>query len=256
MTQQRNSLQKSSTVKSGDLTEQELRIQLAAAYRLIDRFGMSDLIYTHLSARLPGPEKHFLLNPYGLMFSEITASSLIKVDFEGNIIDNSNFTINRTGFVLHSAILSARQDVNCVVHTHSSFGTAVSMLECGLLPVSQFALQFYQKIAYHGYEGLSLHLSQREHMTKDLGDKRVMIMRNHGLLTAGRTIPEAFILMFYLNRTCEAQILAQSSGSKLIIPPESVCKKSAQQQDAEDLGQRQWPALLRLLDKEDPSYRD
>lgn len=234
--------------------ERKLRVQLAAVYRLIDRFQMSELIETHISARLPGQTDGFLLNPYGMMFHEIAASDLVKVDFRGNAIDGE-WSVNPAGFVIHSAILSARSDVNCVLHTHSRYGTAVSMLECGLLPASQFALQFYNRVAYHDYEGVSLDLAERERLVKDLGDKNVMILRNHGLLTVGRTIAEAFVLMFYLEKACEAQILAQSTGTPLIIPPEDVCEASMQAQDVTDLGQLQWNALIRLLDRDDPSYR-
>ncbi|MBE9178945.1 class II aldolase/adducin family protein [Oculatella sp. LEGE 06141] len=239
------------------LSERELRIQLAAAYRLIDKFQMSDLIYTHISVRLPGPENHFLINPYGLLFREVTASSLVKVDLDGNIVGESEWPVNPAGFVIHSAIHSAREDLFCVVHTHTRYGMAVSALECGLLPISQFALQFYNRVAYHDYEGVSLDLDERSRLVNDLGDKKVMIMRNHGLLTAGRTIPEAFSLMFYLNRSCEVQITAQSSGAPLIIPSPDVCEHSAAQQNIDDVnfGQLEWSALIRMLDREDSSYR-
>lgn len=241
-----------------ELNEHELRIQLAAAYRLIDKFKMTDLISTHLSTRLPGPEHHFLINPYGMMFHEITASSLVKIDLEGNIVGHSKWPVNPAGFVIHSAIHGAREDLTCVFHTHTRYGMAVSALECGLLPISQFAVQFYNRVAYHDYEGFSLELDERERLVKDLGNKKVMILRNHGLLTAGRTIPEAFFLMYYLDRSCEVQITAQSSGAKLVILPESVCEHSALQQDidTENLGQLEWSALIRMLDREDLSYRN
>lgn len=239
-----------------ELSEHELRIQLAAAYRLIDKFKMTDLISTHLSVRLPGPEDHFLINPYGMLFHEITASSLVKIDLEGNIIGDSKWSVNPAGFVIHSAIYAARVDLTCVFHTHTRYGTAVSALECGLLPISQFAMQFYNRVTYHDYEGVSLDLDERERLAKNLGDNKVMILRNHGLLTTGRTIPEAFYLMYYLDRSCEVQITAQSSGAKLIIPPESVCEHSALQQDVEDLGQLEWTALIKMLDREVPSYRN
>lgn len=235
--------------------EQELRVQLAAAYRLIDRFQMSDLIDTHISARLPDSEG-FLLNPFGMMFHEITSSSLVKVDFQENAINSQGWSVNPAGFAIHSAIYSARTDVNCVLHTHSRFGTAVSMLECGLLPASQFALLFYNRVAYHDYEGVALDLAERERLVQDLENKDVMILRNHGLLTVGQTIAEAFILMFYLEKACETQILAQSTGSPLIVPPEEVCEASMQGQNVAGLVQLQWNALIRLLDRDDPSYRD
>jgi ribulose-5-phosphate 4-epimerase/fuculose-1-phosphate aldolase len=238
-------------------SEQELRVQLAAAYRLIDRFKMSDLIYTHISVRIPGSEQHFLINPYGLMFSEITASSLVKIDLEGNIIGDSEWSVNPAGFVIHSAIHAAREELHCVLHTHTRHGMAVSALECGLLPLTQFSLQFYNRVAYHRYEGVSLDVEERDRLVQDLGDKKVMILRNHGLLTAGRTIPEAFILMFYLDRACEVQIAAQSTATPLVIPSADVCEHSAQQQDIEmaNLGQLEWSALIRMLDQEDSSYR-
>ena len=238
------------------LSERELRIQLAAAYRLFDKFNMTDLIYTHMSVRLPGPEHHFLLNPYGMMFHEITASSLVKVDFEGNVVGDGGWPVNPAGFVIHSSMYTAREDIHCVLHTHTPYGMAVSALECGLLPISQFAMQFYNRVAYHDYEGVSLNLDERARLIEDLGDKKIMIMRNHGLLTVGRTIPEAFILMFYLERSSQVQIMAQSSGAKLVIPPRSVCENSAAQQDIEDFGQIEWSALIRMLEREDLSYRD
>ncbi|MCU0570846.1 MAG: class II aldolase/adducin family protein [Oculatellaceae cyanobacterium Prado106] len=239
-------------------SEPELRVQLAAAYRLIDRFKMSDLIYTHISVRIPGPQPHFLINPYGLMFHEITASSLVKIDLEGNIVGDSEWSVNPAGFVIHSAIHAARQDLHCVLHTHTRHGMAVSTLECGLLPLTQFSLQFYNRVAYHRYEGVSLEMEERDRLVADLGDKKVMILQNHGLLTAGRTIPEAFILMFYLDRACEVQIAAQSTGTPLVMPSAQVCEHSAQQQDIEmaNLGQLEWSALMRMLDQEDSSYRN
>lgn len=239
-----------------ELSERELRVQLAAAYRLLAKFKMTDLISTHLSVRLPGPEHHFLINPFGMMFHEITASSLVKIDLQGNILGDSEWLVNPAGFVIHSAIHAAREDLTCVFHTHTRYGVAVSALECGLLPISQFAMQFYNRVAYHDYEGVSLELDERERLVEDLGDKKVMILRNHGLLTAGRTIPEAFYLMYYLDRSCEVQITAQSSGANLVIPPESVCEHSALQQDIEELGELEWSALTRMLDREDPSYRN
>jgi ribulose-5-phosphate 4-epimerase/fuculose-1-phosphate aldolase len=237
-------------------TEAELRVQLAAAYRLMSKFKMTDLVYTHLSVRLPGPEHHFLINPYGLMFHEITASSLVKIDVDGNIVEQSDWAVNPAGFVIHSAIHMARKDVTCVMHSHSRYGTAVSALKCGLLPISQFAMQYFRRIAYHDYEGVSLSLDERERLIADIGDKKAMILRNHGLLTVGRTIPEAFVLLYYLERSCEVQILAQSAGSELVLPSEEVCEHSAKQQELEDYGQLEWQALIRMLDQEDPSYRN
>lgn len=256
MLQPITTLQSYPSKTNSELSERELRIQLAAAYRLIAQFKMTDLISTHLSVRLPGPEHYFLINPYGMMFHEITASSLVTIDLNGNIIGDSEWPVNPAGFVIHSAIHAAREDLTCVFHTHTRYGMAVSALKCGLLPVSQFAMQFYNRVAYHDYEGVSLELDERERLVRDLGDKQVMILRNHGLLTAGRTIPEAFYLMHYLDRSCEVQITAQSAGTELMVPPHSVCEHSALQQQSEHLGELEWPALIRMLDREDTSYRN
>lgn len=238
-------------------TEWEVRVELAACYRLVHHFGMTDLIFTHISARVPRRHDQFLINPYGLTFDEVTASSLVKVDLEGNILDDSPYTVNKAGFTIHSAVHMARPDVECVLHTHTRAGEAVSALACGLLPISQHALQFYNRVAYHDYEGIALDLDERARLVADLGDKRVMILRNHGLLTAGRTIPEAFGLMFNLNRACEVQIAAQSTGAPLVIPPPEICEKTARQfeQGGRPSGHRAWPALLRLLDRECPEYK-
>lgn len=249
-------LQRSYSTSSTPANEQELRVQLAAAYRLIDHFGMADLIYTHLSARIPGHTPAFLINPYGLLFSEITASSLVKVDINGRILEENGYDVNPAGFVIHSAIQAARQDICCVIHTHSRYGIAVSAQEKGLLPLSQFSMQFYNRVAYHDYEGVSLELDERERLVTDLGDRHTMILRNHGLLTVGKTIPEAFYLMYYLEKSCEMQILAQSAGAPLILPPPEVCEKAARQLEIDGLGELEWPALLRMLDKIDPSYQE
>lgn len=249
------SLQRDDQQSSLVLSEAELRVQLAAAYRLIARFEMSDLIYTHLSVRLPGAEPHFLINPYGMQFHEVTASSLVKIDRDGNQVEPSHWSVNPAGFVIHSAMHSARQDITCVVHTHTRYGMAVSALKCGLLPISQFAMQYFQRIAYHDYEGVSLSLDERDRLIKDIGDKKAMILRNHGLLTLGRTIPEAFVLMYYLEKSCEVQILAQSTGTELVIPPNEICEHSAVQQELENYGELEWQALIRMLDQEDKSYR-
>ncbi len=242
---------------SGPRTEREVRVELAACYRLAHHFRMTDLIFTHISARVPGRHDQFFINPYGLTFDEITASSLVKVDVEGNLLDESPYTVNRAGFTIHSAVHMARPDVECVLHTHTRAGEAVSALSCGLLPISQHALQFHDRVAYHDYEGLALDLGERARLVADLGDRQVMILRNHGLLTAGRTIPEAFGLMFNLNRACEVQLDAQATGSPLVVPPPEVCERTARQFERSGVipGHRQWPALLRLLDRECPEYK-
>jgi ribulose-5-phosphate 4-epimerase/fuculose-1-phosphate aldolase len=237
-------------------TERELRTQLAAAYRLLDHFGMTDLIYTHVSVRIPGEHEAFLINPFGLMFNEVTASNLVKIDIEGNILEDNGYPVNPAGFVIHSAVHAARPDVLCVFHTHTRYGMAVSALESGLLPLSQFAMQFYNRVAYHDYEGLALDLAERQRLVDDLGDRNVMILRNHGLLTAGTTIPEAFYLLYYLEKACEVQITAQAAGAPLVYPSAETCEKTAQQFGWKNVGELEWAALMRQLDQKDPSYRD
>jgi ribulose-5-phosphate 4-epimerase/fuculose-1-phosphate aldolase len=241
----------------GDVDERELRVQLAACYRLIAHFGMADLIYTHISARVPGHADQFLINPYGLMFHEITASSLVKIDHEGSIVEDSGYPVNKAGFVIHSAIHAGRPDVHCVLHTHTRAGVAVSCLEEGLLPLNQIALDYYDRVAYHDYEGIALDLDEQQRLIADLGDKPVMILRNHGLLTAAATVPAAFELMYYLEMACKIQVDVMASGGKMILPPATVQERTAGQytRDATK-GMRAWPALLRLLDAKDPSFRD
>jgi ribulose-5-phosphate 4-epimerase/fuculose-1-phosphate aldolase len=239
-------------------TEREVRVELAACYRLIAHFGMDDLVYTHISARVPGTD-HFLINPYGLMFHEITASSLVKIDHDGNVVEPTEYPVNQAGFVIHSAVHAARHDVNCVLHTHTRAGVAVSCLEDGLLPLNQFSLFFYGRVAYHDYEGIALDVDERERLVRDLGDKPVMILRNHGLLTAGRNVPEAFQLMYYLEQSCRVQLDAMSSGGKIVRPSKEACERTAAQvgkMRVERPVSREWPGLLRLLDAKDPSYRN
>ncbi|NIR31341.1 MAG: class II aldolase/adducin family protein [Gammaproteobacteria bacterium] len=239
--------------------EWSARVQLAAAYRLVARFGMTDLIYTHLSARVPGHSEHFLINPYGWLFDEITASSLVKIDLDGNAVDPATHPVNPAGFVIHSAVHAARPDVGCVMHTHTLPGMAVAASERGLLPLNQISMQFYERIAYHDYEGISLDLGERERLVHDLGDKRAMILRSHGLLTVGRTVPEAFSVMYYLDRACAVQVAALSMGTPVVPPPE-VCEHAARQHEQHAEGSaehldREWHALLRMLDREDPGYK-
>ncbi|MDH3375565.1 MAG: class II aldolase/adducin family protein [Gammaproteobacteria bacterium] len=238
--------------------EHAIRIDLAAAYRLLAKFGMTDLIYTHISARVPGTHEQFLINPYGWLFDEITASSLVKIDLDGNILDGPKNDVNRAGFVIHSAVHAARSDVECVVHTHTKAGMAVAACRTGLLPVNQISMQFYNRVAYHDYEGISLELDERERLVADLGGHDVMILRNHGLLTAGRSVASAFSLMFYLNRACEIQLAAQAMG-ELVLPSDEVCEHAAQQfahSCSETIGnEREWSALLRILDRDDAGYR-
>lgn len=250
-----------------DSQEWDVRVQLAAAYRLIDHFGWSELIWTHTTARVPGPDHHFLINPYGLRFDEICASNLVKVDLQGNILSGApGQEINPAGYVIHSAIHQIREDARCVLHTHTVAGMAVAALQEGLLPIGMYSLGYYDRVAYHDFEGPSLDLDERERLSRDLGDKNVLILRSHGLLTCGQTVAQAFVRMYRLQRACEVQLAAQATGTPLIIPPKSVCELSAERSDnflaAEgDKGYSRVPnpefdALLRLLDRKDPSYRD
>ena len=203
-----------------DPAEWETRVDLAACYRLVDLYGMTDLHLNHISARVPGNEEHFLINPFGMMYEEITASSLIKVDLKGNIIANQNpeYTVNLPGFVIHSAIHAARHDVACVLHTHTNAGMAVSVLKCGLLPLTQTAMR-WSRVAYHDFEGVVVDLDEQKRLTDNLGDSEVMILRNHGLLAVGPSIPLAFSNLFNLQFACETQVLATAGGAALNIPP-------------------------------------
>lgn len=246
--------------KLKDMTdaEWEARVNLAACYRLVARNGWDDLIYTHISAAVPGPKKHFLINPYGMLFSEITASSLVKVDLDGNIVSESEYKINPAGFTIHSAVHAARDDVKCVLHLHTNAGVAVSAQKQGLLPISQTALVLYNDVAYHDYEGIALDLSERERLVAHLGQKNVLILRNHGTLTVGHTVASAYVRMFFLERACQMQIAAQAGGAELNLLPPSMCDHVHQQvaKGYSRMGELDWPPLLRLLDREDPSYRN
>jgi len=235
-----------------------MRRALAACYRLVALYGMDDMFSTHSSARVPGSEEHFLLNPYGVLFEQVTASDLVKVDLDGNIVQDTGYSINSAGFVIHSAVHASRPDAKCVLHTHTVAGMAIASIEEGLLPLTQKSMRFYNRIGYHDYEGVALDLDERQRLVSDLGDKRVLILRNHGLLTAGRTIPEAFSLMYYLDQSCRIQMEIMASGGKMLVVPGQLAEKTARQFEREDssYGQREWPALLRLLDNKDPSYRN
>ncbi len=247
-------------------TERDLRIQLAAVYRLIHHFGWDELIWTHSTVRLPGPDHHFLINPYGLRFDEVTASNLVKVDSAGHIIGDPAQEINPAGFVIHSAIHMMRPDVQCIIHTHTVAGMAIAAVSTGLLPISMYALGYYNQVSYHDFEGPSLHLDERARLGANLGDNNVLILRNHGLLTCGHTIAQAFVRMYRLERACQVQLAAQSTGAPLVVPPPAVCELSADLSDkflstkgGDGYSRRPNPefdALLRLLDRKDPSYRD
>lgn len=242
-------------LRTGDISEQEreLRIHLAAAYRLADKYAMSELIYTHISLRVPGPKPAYLLNPYGMLFNQITASSLVKVDFEGKIAGPTEWPVNRAGVAIHGAILAARPDVNCVFHTHTPYTIAVSALECGLLPMSQAALRFQGQTAYHDYGRAAADPAECARLARDMGDKSVMILRNHGGITTGKTVCEAFIASFYLEKACQFQILAQSAGAPLTLLSDEIIAASGGRPSGDE---RAWPSLLRMLDREDPSYRE
>jgi len=238
--------------------EWQVRTDLAAAYRLVAYYRWDDLIFTHISSRVPGPEHHFLINPYGMMFDEITASSLVKVDLDGKVVLDSPYFINPAGFTIHSAVHAAREDALCVMHLHTEYGIAVSAQRNGLLPLSQQALVALASLAYHDYEGLALDESEKPRLVADLGNKNSMILRHHGLLTVGRTAAEAFLAMFILERACKIQILAQSGNSNVTMVPSPILDRVAGQVDAVTMGQGAqltWPGLLRKLDRIDPSYR-
>lgn len=237
--------------------EWEIRCDLAAAYRLVAHFGMDDLIYTHLSARLPGKKHRFLLNAYGMMFDEITASSLVVVDPDGYPIkEEQDSRINNAGFTIHSALHMKRDNAQCVIHTHTLAGMAVAAQECGLLPLNQMSMEFYGGIAYHEYEGIALDLSERQRLVRDLGDKDVMILKHHGLLTVGRTIAEAFLKMYYMERSCRIQIAATQGGQKVSLPSEGLAAKTAAQfkRNSCSTSDRSWAALKRRLDRISPDY--
>lgn len=239
-------------------SEQEVREDLAAAYRLIALFGMTDLVFTHLSARLPGEGHRFLVNPYGMLFEEITASSLVVVDADGEPMQQTAWPVNPAGFVIHSAVHRGRADAMCVMHTHTLAGMAVAAQSGGLLPLNQMSMEFDGRVALHDYEGIAAddNLSERERLVRDLGDRPCMILRHHGLLTVGRTVAEAFYWMYYLEQACRIQLAAQSSGAPLALPPPSVVRRAREQFGAGPTkGWLPWQALRRKLDREQPDYR-
>lgn len=246
--------------------EWQLRKELAACYRLIAHYRMSDLISTHISVRLPGPDHHFLINPYGLFFEEITASNLVKIDLQGAKVENSPYPVNPAGFVIHSAIHRAREDAHCVLHTHTKAGCAVAAQKDGLLPVNQISMEFYGRVAYHEYEGIALNLDEQKRLVADLGDNSVMILRNHGLLSVGDSVSQAFLRMYYLEKACEIQIAAQAGGA-LRFPSDEVCRRTERQfnEPGKDVAEGElsdpdanrmaWAALLRLVERIAPDYK-
>ena len=246
----------------GKVSEEEwaVRVDLAAAYRLVSRYGWEDLVFTHISARVPGTEDQFLINPYGLFFDEITASSLVKIDQQGRKLEETPFDVNAAGFIIHSAIHGARHDAKCVLHTHTPNGVAVSCQRAGLLPISQHSLFVLGSVGYHDFEGPALDEDEKPRLVADLGDNRCLILRNHGLLTVGETVADAFINMYYLEASCQIQVRAQSGGGELINVPKEVMDKGyanamANQRRNGGQGRLVWPGLLRRLDRTDSSFR-
>ncbi|EJM73902.1 ribulose-5-phosphate 4-epimerase-like epimerase or aldolase [Pseudomonas sp. GM49] len=242
-----------------DPIEWKARCELAALYRLVAYFRMTDLIDTHITLRIPGPEHHFLINRYGVIFDRMKASDLVRIDQYGQVVGGANerTRVNAAGFVIHSAIHMARPDLNCVVHTHTAAGMAVAAQEQGLLPISQHALKFFGKLAYHTYEGIALSLAERERLVADLGPHKAMILRNHGLLAAGGNVAEAFHEIHFLERACQAQVAALAGGSQLVYPNEDVCKHTAEQfgrDEAEEIMGLSWNAALTLIEDQRESY--
>jgi len=237
--------------------ERQTRIDLAAAYRLVAHFGWDDLIFTHISARVPGPDHHFLINPYGMLFSEITASSLVKVDLDGAKVGETTYDINPAGFTIHSAIHAAREDARCVMHLHTVAGVAVSCQRDGLLPLNQTAMLLNEQVGYHDYEGVALNLDERPRLVADLGTKNALILRNHGTLAVGETVPEAFLTMYFLERSCATQVAALAGGAALQYPSADV-QEVVRRQAQRGVGyaaRLTWAPLLRMLDAKDPGYK-
>jgi ribulose-5-phosphate 4-epimerase/fuculose-1-phosphate aldolase len=245
--------------RKGSVSEAEwqARIDLAATYRLVAMHGWDDLVFTHISARVPGPEHHFLINPYGLLFEEITASSLVKIDMDGNKLQESEFPVNPAGFVIHSALHMSRPEIGCVIHLHTTDGVAVSAQASGLLPLDQHAMMLIRDLAYHDYEGIALDVDERDRLVADLGEKNFLLLRNHGTLAAGRNCADAFLRIYYLERACAMQTRALAGGVKLNLPNQGVPEKTATQGafgfDGY-MGALAWPALLRKVARADPGF--
>ena len=236
--------------------EWQARVDLAALYRLVALYGWDDLIYTHISARIPGPEHHFLINPYGMLFEEITASSLVKIDLEGNVLQETPYFINPAGFTIHSAIHANREDAHFVMHLHSDHGVAVAAQAEGLLPLSQHSLIVLPKLAYHDYEGIALNLDERERLVADIGDKTLMLLRNHGTLSVGETAANCWVGMYYLERACTMQVGAMTAGrDKVLLAPQASQDEVRGQASGPAVGGAlAWPACLRKLDRDLPGY--
>ncbi|HEX2547655.1 MAG TPA: class II aldolase/adducin family protein [Ramlibacter sp.] len=246
--------------------EWKVRVGLAACYRLVAQNGWTDLIFTHISARVPGSDHHYLINPFGLAFDEVTASNLVKIDLDGNKVDPSEHRIHKAGFVIHSAVHQAREDANCIIHLHTPAGMAMSALQCGLLPLTQHAMLFTGKVGYHESEGLALDLAERERLARDLGTNCVLVLKNHGTLVVGSTVAEAFSMQWHLEQACKAQMMALASGQPLNQPPAGIPEAIARlgfntkrldeyTEGRSPLGWMEWPSLLRRLDRTDPGFR-
>lgn len=236
------------------------RVELAACYRLLHHYGMTDMIYNHISARIPGTE-HLLINAYGYLYNEITASSLITIDLNGEVVlepqSPHGYGVNQAGALIHTAVHQVRHDAMCVIHTHTRAGMAVSAIEEGLLPLTQSAMRYYNAVAYHEYEGPALNPDEKARLQRDLGEHNVMILRNHGLLAVGPSVGEAFSRIYWLEMACKAQVDALSMGRRLNMPTQQACDATADVLHPSKrglLGKREWPALLRMLDRTDPSY--
>lgn len=244
---------------AGHLDEKQLRIQLAAAYRIFDHLGWCELIYGHISMRVPGPEHHFLINPYGLRYDEITASSLVKIDLDGNLVEPNEYNFNPAGFVIHSAIHQYRENAHCVMHTHTTAGMAIAALECGLLPLSMNAMSFHGHLAYHEFEGSTLLLEERQKLAEDVGEAHAVILRNHGLLSVGLTIPEAFLHLYRLESAARVQLAAMACGPLQFPKKEAIERSALQMQEfarcTADTGQLEFDALVRQIEARDCSFR-
>lgn len=238
--------------------ERRARVELAACYRLVAHYGWDDIVYTHITARVPGTSDQFLINPFGTMFGEVTASSLVKIDVDGRVIAPADARINPAGFVVHSAIHMHRHDAQCVLHTHTRAGMTVSAMQDGLQPINQKSLTFYNRVGYHDYEGLAFDPGERERLFRDLGPHKALILRNHGLLTIGEDCAEAFSLMYSLEVACRVQVDTLAAGRPFTLPSPETCEHTARQFETylEPPRVREWPGLLRLLDRIDPSFRD
>jgi ribulose-5-phosphate 4-epimerase/fuculose-1-phosphate aldolase len=237
--------------------EWQARVNLAACYRLIALEGLTEMVANHISVRVPGSHNEFLINPYGMLYEEMTASSMIRIDLEGNVVFNATeYGVNRAGFVIHSAIHAARHDVDCIIHTHSLAGMAVSAMKCGILPIAQSSMRFVD-IGYHDFEGIAVRLDERQRLVNSLGQREALVLRNHGLLTVGQSIAECFNNMYRLERACQLQVMTLSCNTELSLPSDESVRYTNELftgQKSRRLGLMEWPALLRRLDKIDPSY--